>query len=234
MDEVIPFSAGESVLGVSRRLRASGFTHALVLPNSPRSALEVWLAGIPRRIGYARAWRNGLLTQAVSPRPEAVKMRKRTTAEIERLTASPPPGIFREKRKAESGNPPSLKLRSTGAETPDPAARAHQIHEYLHLVAALGANPAALAPRVRAPLSADMVLARFLRADAPRAAAFIGLNPGAEYGPAKRWPVESFAAAARELYGRLDCEFLIFGGPGDVALARQLRRLLPVRWPGAM
>jgi heptosyltransferase-2 len=55
----------------------------------------------------------------------------------------------------------------------------------------------------------------------------IGLNPGAEYGPAKRWPVESFAAAANELYRRLNCEFVILGGPGDVALGEQLRALLP-------
>ena len=30
----------------------------------------------------------------------------------------------------------------------------------------------------------------------------IGLNPGAEYGPAKRWPVEKFIAAAKEIQNR--------------------------------
>ena len=48
--------------------RADKFDLALVLPNSPRSAIEVWLAGIPQRIGYARPWRNFFLTQAVAPR----------------------------------------------------------------------------------------------------------------------------------------------------------------------
>ena len=51
---------------VGENLRAGKFDLALVLPNSPRSALEVWLAGIPQRIGYARPWRNFFLTQAVA------------------------------------------------------------------------------------------------------------------------------------------------------------------------
>ena len=205
VDEVLTFAPGESVPAVSRRLRAGRFTHALVLPNSPRSALEVFLAGIPRRIGYARPWRNWLLTQRVAARPEAVKMRKRSVAEIRRLL----------------GDSPSNTMP---AATP---AAAHQIHEYLHLVAALGADPQPLAPVVRAVPLAESGLARLLPAGERRAGGFIGLNPGAEYGPAKRWPVESFAAAANEVYQRCDCEFLIFGGPGDLALAEQLGALLP-------
>ena len=59
----------------------------------------------------------------------------------------------------------------------------------------------------------------------------IGLNPGAEYGPAKRWPVERFAEAANKLYRKISCEFLIFGGSGDVPLADQLLALLPT--PGS-
>ena len=51
---------------VGKKLRAGKFDLALVLPNSPRSALEVWLAGIPQRIGYARPWRNFFLTHAVA------------------------------------------------------------------------------------------------------------------------------------------------------------------------
>ena len=206
VDDVITFTPGESVLAVSRRLRPGRFTHALVLPNSPRSALEVFLAGIPRRIGYARPWRNWLLTQPVATRPGAVKMHKRSAAEIRRLLAAPPPFPL----------PPALP--------PD----AHQIHEYLHLAAALGANPQPLPPRLHAVPFADSGLARLLPPGDRRAGGFIGLNPGAEYGPAKRWPVEYFAAAANELYQRCACEFLILGGPGDLPLAEQLRSLLPV------
>ena len=73
VNEVISSAPGEGVFSVSRKLRAGNFDLALVLPNSPRSALEVWLAGIPQRIGYARPWRNWFLTQAVPPAPATCK-----------------------------------------------------------------------------------------------------------------------------------------------------------------
>jgi heptosyltransferase-2 len=206
VDEVIAFGAGESVFSIGRRLRKGRHTHALVLPNSPRSALEVFLAGIPHRIGYARPWRNWLLTQPVAARPGTAKMHKRTVAEIQRLVARPPSGTI--------------------PEIPPPGA--HQIHEYLHLVATLGAAPRPLAPCLQAAPLTNAVLTGLLPMGGIRSECLIGLNPGAEYGPAKRWPVESFAAAANELYRRLDCGFLIFGGPGDIALAEELRELLPV------
>ena len=117
VDEAVSFAAGESVFALGKKLRAGKFDFALVLPNSPRSALEVFLAGIPQRLGYARPWRNFLLTQAVAPRAEAVKMRKRSATEIRRLISEP------------SG------IGSRKAEVPQSA---HQIFEYLYLVGALG------------------------------------------------------------------------------------------------
>ena len=202
VDDVITFKPRESVISVSWRLRPRQFTHALVLPNSPRSALEVFLAGVPFRLGYARPWRNRLLTHPLPARKGGVTMHKRTAREIRLLTAPAGP--------------------ATLPHEPWPA-RAHQMHEYLHLVAAIGASPRPLPPVLRAEPFAGTGLARFFPVDSQRTGCVIGLNPGAEYGPAKRWPLESFAAAANELYRRLDCEFLIFGGPGDVALAEQLR-----------
>ena len=38
---------------------------AIVFPNSFRVALELWLAGIPRRVGYAGHRRRWLLNQIV-------------------------------------------------------------------------------------------------------------------------------------------------------------------------
>jgi len=37
---------------------------ALILPNSPRTALESWLAGIPERVGFTGKWRRHLLTRS--------------------------------------------------------------------------------------------------------------------------------------------------------------------------
>ena len=70
VDETISFAPDESVFAIGKKLRGAGhepargdarpteFDLALVLPNSPRSALEAFLAGIPQRIGYSRPWRN--------------------------------------------------------------------------------------------------------------------------------------------------------------------------------
>src|SRR5208283_4257470 len=134
----ISIAPGENVFSVSRKLRAGNFDLALVLPNSPRSALEVWLAGIPQRIGYARPWRNGFLINAVPARAEAVKMQKRSVGEIKRLAIA---------NNRSAGVSPASEKEFAGG-TPALPSNAHQIHEYLHLVAALGANPEPMPPQL--------------------------------------------------------------------------------------
>jgi ADP-heptose:LPS heptosyltransferase len=79
------FALNTTLLGIGKQLRRGKFDLALVLPNSPRAALEVWFAGIPRRVGYAQPWRNFFLTDAIPPRPGAVVMHKRSNAEINQL-----------------------------------------------------------------------------------------------------------------------------------------------------
>ena len=54
VDAVLTFSTRGGVWSVAQKLRAGNFHIGLILPNSLRSALELWLAGIPQRIGYAR------------------------------------------------------------------------------------------------------------------------------------------------------------------------------------
>lgn len=52
----------------ARELRARGFDWAVVLPDSPRTALEPFLARIPRRVGYARdLLRRALVTEWLPP-----------------------------------------------------------------------------------------------------------------------------------------------------------------------
>ena len=203
VDEIISFAADETVLAVAKKLRAGNFDLALVLPNSPRSAIEALLAGIPQRVGYGRPWRNFFLTQAIAPRAGAVKMRKRTAAEIRQLVAT------------------DMNRRNDDHAFSSAATASHQIHEYLHLVAALGANAEPHAPQL-AVTPEEIDAARNKFGLNKIAAPIFGLNPGAEYGPAKRWPVEKFIAAAKEIQQRTNCVWILFGGKSDAVITSQI------------
>ena len=217
LDAVMTFSHGESPWSVARRLRAEHFETALVLPNSPRSALEVWLARIPQRVGYARPGCNWLLTQPLTPRPGKVQMPRRSVNEVKRL--------IRLSQAASPSHTHGLQDRA-----------AHQIHDYLHLTATLGANPEPLSPRLEITVE-DLKAAETAVAQAAAQACdlppqtggtptLLGLNPGAEYGPAKRWPAENFAAVAREVSRKIgNCTWLAFGGPGDWEVCNEIARL---------
>ena len=51
LDEALTFAESESIWSVIFRIRDKNFTEAVTFPNSVRSALELCLAGIPRRVG---------------------------------------------------------------------------------------------------------------------------------------------------------------------------------------
>src|SRR5262249_11278124 len=51
---------------------------------------------------------------------------------------------------------------------------------------------------------------------------FLGLNAGAEYGPAKRWPAENFTAAAIAISRATKSSWLVFGGAADRELASRI------------
>ena len=185
-------------------LHRGGFDLAVIFPNSPRSAVESWIARIPKRIGYARPWRNFFLTNVVPSRTDAGHMRKRSLAEIKKLTSV---------------------LGSSDVSRPVYSESNHQIYDYLHLVAALGANPEPLPTQlVVTPGEIGAAAKKFnLTSQVIKDRPIFGLNPGAEYGPAKRWPVQRFIAAAREIQKRTKCFWVILGGKGDVILANEIQ-----------
>jgi heptosyltransferase-2 len=200
INETISFAGGENVFAVAKKLRAEKFDLALVLPNSPRSAIEVFLAGIPKRIGYARQWRNFSLTQAVAPCDGANEMHKCSVSEIKRLIAD------------------NSKSKFRNSEIPKSA---HQIFEYLNLTAMLGANPEPLPPQLFVTPEEIEAAKKKFGLDKISNPIF-GLNPGAEYGSAKRWPIERFIAAAKEIQQRTNCVWILFGGKGDLGLCQRI------------
>jgi heptosyltransferase-2 len=205
---VIAFRKEEGLLQVARQIRASRYDLALLFPNSHRVALEAWLARIPRRVGISRSGRNLLLTDVVHPPQDLVTMRKRTPEEIQAL------------------------LKRGGVETSaKPGPESHHTSHYLRLVAALGAIPNPAVPFLG--VASEEQEALRIRFQIDPQIRWIGINPGAEYGPAKRWPQERFVETAKRLAAAGGRGFLVFGGPADQAAAEGITRDLgsaaPVR-----
>lgn len=129
--------------GLAKTLRGR-FEAAYVCPNSLKSALIPWWAGIARRVGYQGEARWGLLNQRLPNPPKGQR---------------PPMVSFYSALSGETGldtDQPQLQLPSGAAE-------------------------------------------RALAAQGMAAQGFYVLAPGAEYGPAKRWPAAHFATLARQL-----------------------------------
>lgn len=147
-----PFVHGELALARRRRLgrelRGRGYRRAYVLPNSFKSALLPWFAGIPERIGYVGEFRHGLLNAARRLDKAALPLMVERFAHL-----ADPPGSVPERPV------PRPRLRVGDAE--------------------------------RATLAGHLGLAT----DKPVAC----FCPGAEYGPAKRWPPAHFGALAARL-----------------------------------
>jgi heptosyltransferase-2 len=116
----------------------------------------------------------------------------------------------------------------------------HQVEDYDQLLASIGAPiPEAHDPRLElSPAAAETAAVALDRAGLDREdrRPLIGLFAGAEFGPAKRWPLDRFGEVARRLR-RLDsgARLLLIAGPKEVSLAVDLHtmtnRLAPVVGP---
>ena len=94
--------------------------------------------------------------------------------------------------------------------------RVHQISYYLEMVKALGCldpgDELQLDLRAETASLADSLLTE----PAGENALFIGMAPGATYGPAKRWPVERFTSVATTLHRQYrEAVFILLGSGQD-------------------
>ncbi len=169
-----PFGHGELRLTERRRFAKSlpPYDRAVVLPNSFKSALIPWHAGIPLRTGYRGEMRYGLLNDMRALDEEALPLI------VERYAAlAQPAGEAFERPVPE----PRLAI--------DEVARKATLDRY------------------------------GLTLDAPVAA----FAPGAEYGPAKRWPARHFAELARSLHRR-GYRVWLFGSRKDAQIAARIQQ----------
>jgi len=173
----LPFGHGDLKLGERRAFARTlgAYERAIVLPNSWKSALVPWYAGIRTRTGYRGEMRYGLLNDIRVLDEEALPQL------AERYCALAQPAGEALKRPI-----PQPRLRTDARTTAATLAK-------------LG-----------------------LATDRPAAA----FAPGAEYGPAKRWPARHFASLARTLAGR-GWQVWLLGSAKDAEATREIAALAP-------
>ena len=105
-----------------------------------------------------------------------------------------------------------------------PGRRAYPMHhEYLEVVATLGVDGDGEGSQLAA--SEDCRLRaqeRWQRWSISEDRPWVGLHPGAAFGPSKIWPLDRLARVAKELRDVDGCEIVITCGPGEEELAQDL------------
>ena len=162
VDEVLTLDS--NLWSTARKLRGR-FDVAVLMPNSMRSALEVFLADIPRRIGYRGHFRRWLLNQLVDEPAQS------------------------------------------------PLAPKHHAERFAHMATELGGP----APKFQ-PLRVSVT------ASSP---SYLGLCPGAEYGPAKRWIPSRYREVLTEISQQTGFRWKIFGTAKDSLVAQDIISGLP-------
>jgi heptosyltransferase-2 len=171
----LPFGHGELKLAERRRFARSlpRYDRAVVLPNSFKSALIPWHAGIAARTGYRGEMRYGLLNDV------RTLDRKALPLIVDRYAAL---------------------AQSAGEALARPVPQ----------------------PRLAIDPATRLATARKYGVDLAKPVAVFA--PGAEYGPAKRWPVRHFADLARTLTSR-GFQVWLLGSKNDAAVTAEIQRL---------
>ena len=106
----------------------------------------------------------------------------------------------------------------------------HQVYYYLGLLQALAEISTFTPPTLYLGDLEVAGAARLLAEAAPGDGPWVGVSPGATYGPAKRWPPEHFATLGRELVKEFGARLVLLGNRQEAAVAQlvQERLGLPV------
>ncbi len=160
---------------LGRDLAARGYDAVYVLPNSLKSALVPWMAGIPLRVGFTGESRYGLINVRHTLDKQALPLMLERFVQLAETPGTPPAKPIAHPRIRSSSSDQQRTLHELGLSKPE------------------------------------------------RIVAFC---PGAEYGPAKRWPAAHFATLARHMAAQ-GCAIWLFGSPKDHAVAEEISQLAP-------
>lgn len=95
------------------------------------------------------------------------------------------------------------------------------VERYVALALPADASAPPAVPHPRLQTDGDNQARLLARLDLDRNRPVLAMMPGAEYGPAKQWPPESFAAVAREMRGR-GCQVWVLGSDRDAQAGREI------------
>ncbi|NOZ68058.1 MAG: lipopolysaccharide heptosyltransferase II, partial [Deferribacteres bacterium] len=110
--------------------------------------------------------------------------------------------------------------------------RKHQVYYYLNLLESAGIRTVEAQPYIY--LTGDEInqAERIISSSLPGPGRpLVGINPGAAYGPAKRWPSERFAGLIRRIIGELDARVIIFGSGSEAPIADEIIESAAVQPP---
>jgi heptosyltransferase II len=104
----------------------------------------------------------------------------------------------------------------------------HTVFYFLGVLKALGGVATFTPPALYLEPEEEAVGAFILsETELPGQGPWVGLSPGAAYGPAKRWEPERFAAVGRKLQQDFGARLVLLGGPDEGPVAGQVKELLP-------
>jgi lipopolysaccharide heptosyltransferase II len=192
-------------LNLAKDLKPFGFDAAILLQNAFEAAFLAKMAGIPVRAGYKRDGRGVLLTHGVDI-SDAIR-KKHQVHYYQNMLA----GLGLTLGPDHLRLPLSEKLESWAQEFIDGLKKE---------------NPTSLPDQEDGNEASDRPVLKPLNKNGG-AIPVIGFNPGAAFGPAKRWSTEKFGQLAAIIvhhYGENGCVIMVFGTEADTAAAHDIKQ----------
>lgn len=134
------------------------------------------------------------------------------------------------RRAGYRGHSRSWLLNQIIPESPQPSPLEHQSARYLRIAQRCGAVTSNIQHPTPKSFASSTSNIQIAASNQPSTINYqplkIGLCPGAEYGPAKRWLPERFAEVAVAVSAKLPVQWILFGTPKDITVGETIARAL--------